>query len=394
MSKISRFIFGAYLLNVPSDKLKNVLNVLITNGIPFGKTRERNDSYTLCLTKRGFRSYVEKCGGEFLFDERASEVGFSAVLGRYKLRFGMFIGMLIFALSVSLSSLFVWDINIVGNVNITENEILERLDAYGFRLGAFSKSLDTRHICDRIILEKGDISFMSINMKGTVATVVIHESNDDDRGDTDASPSNLVSSYDAQIERIEVIGGVSEIKPLQTVKKGELLISGIIDSNAVGYRLVRARGKVFGKVELSFESEIPLVQTEKRATGEKKEQKNIKFFSKTLNLSKKINIPYEKYDTIVNERKLFLFGIIELPIFIVTKTYEEYEETTVTLSRNEAYEKALSDIEKQSEDVLFGAEILSRKMTLSENADTLKLSVNVECIIDIAQEVKIETARR
>ncbi len=394
MSKLSRFIFGAYLLNVPCDKLKNVLNVLITNGIPFGKTKEKNDSYTLCLTKRGFRAYIAKCGGKFIFGERASEVGFFAVLGRYRLRLGMFIGMLIFALSVSLSSLFVWDINITGNVNITESEILERLDAYGFRLGAFSKSLDTRRICDRIILEKGDISFMSINMKGTVATVVIHESTDDDKTDTDTSPSNLVSVYDAQIERIEVIGGVSVRKPLQTVKKGELLISGIIDSNAVGYRLVRARGKVFGRVGLLFESEIPIVQTVKRATGEQKEQKNIKFFSKTLNLSKKINIPYEKYDTIVNERKLFLFGIIELPIFIVTETYTEYEEATVTLSRDKAYEKALSDIEKQSEDVLFGAEILSRRMTLEENENELKLSLDVECILDIAQEVKIETARR
>lgn len=394
MSKLSRFIFGAYLLTVPQETLKNVLNILITDGIPFGKTKEKDGSYTLCLTRSGFKQYSERCGGKLIFGEKAEAIGFLAVIGRYRMRFGMFAGALLFVLSVSLSSFFVWDINVTGNVNITEEEILERLDAYGFRLGAFSPRIDTKEICSQIILETGDISFMSINMKGTVATVVVHESANEENTVGDSDPSNLISKYDAQIERLEVMGGVSEVKYLQTVKKGELLISGIIDSNALGYRLVRARGKVFGKVTLFFESEIPLEQTEKTPTGEQTEKKSVKFFSKTLNLSKNINIPYEKYDTIVNERKLFLFGTIELPVFIVTQTYTEYEETPVTLSRNEAYSRALSEIESQSEAVLAGAEILSRNMTLKEEDGMLRLSMEVECILDIAEEVKIETARR
>ncbi len=394
MSKLSRFVLGAYLLTVPKETLKNVMNTLITSGIPFGKTKEKNGFYTLCLTIRGYKEYLQKCGGVLIFGEKAEAVGILAVISRYKIRFGMFAGALLFILSVFLSSLFVWDINIVGNVNITEAEILERLDAYGFRLGAFSPRLDTQDICSRIILEKGDISFMSINMKGTVATVVIHESDDEESAAENSAPSNLISKYDAQIERLEVEGGVSEVKALQTVKKGELLVSGIIDSNALGYRLVRARGKVLGRVTLFFKSEIPLEQTEKKPTGEQIVKKNIKFFSKNLNLSKNVDIPYEKYDTIVNEKKLFLLGTIELPVFIVIRKYTEYEQTPVTLSRDEAYKRALAEIESQSKDILADAEILSRSMSLEEGDGVLRLSMEVECILDIAQEVKIETARR
>lgn len=394
MSKISRFIFGAYILSVPCECVGSALNILVTCGIPFGKTKERDGAYTLCLTRSGFRRYLEKCGGSLIFGETAKEIGFLALLGRYRLRFGMFAGALLFAFAVSFSSFFVWDINVTGNVNITEAEILERLDAYGFRLGAFAPRLDTADICRRIILEAGDISFMTINMRGTVATVVIHESTDSEGVVESSDPSNLISKYDAQIARIEVAGGVSEVKYLQSVKKGELLISGVIDSTALGYRLVRARGEVWGKTTLFYESEISLDQSEKTLTGEQTVKKSVKFFSKMLNLSKNINIPYEKYDTIVNEKKLYLFGIIELPIFIVTETYAEYEETPVTLSRNEAYRKALDDIMAKSEAELSGAEILSRNMTLKEEENTMRLYMEVECILNIAEEVKIETARR
>lgn len=394
MSKISRFIFGAYILTVPCECAENALNVLVTCGIPFGKTKERDGAYTFCLTRSGFRRYLEKCGGNLVFGETAKEIGFLALLGRYRLRFGMFAGALLFVFAVSFSSFFVWDINVTGNVNITEAEIIERLDAYGFRLGAFVPRLDTADICRHVILEAGDISFMTINMRGTVATVVVHESTDSEGVVESSDPSNLISKYDAQIARIEVAGGVSEVKYLQSVKKGELLISGIIDSNALGYRLVRARGEVWGKTTLFYESEISLEQSEKTLTGEQTVKKSVKFFSKMLNLSKNINIPYEKYDTIVNEKKLYLFGIIELPVFIVTETYTEYKEVPTTLSRNEAYSRALADITAQSEAELSGAEILSRSITLKEEENSLRLYMEVECILNIAEEVKIETARR
>lgn len=391
MSKLTRFLFGAYTLTVPSERARDVFNVLITNNIPFGKTKEKDGGVSVCLSPKGYRRYRKICGEEFLFGEKAREIGAFAILRRYRLRFGMFAGALIFALSVFLSSFFVWDINVSGNVNLTEAEIMERLDAYGFRLGTFIPSADTDEICERILLEAGNISFMKINMRGTVASVEIHERKDDAVAEEDTSPSNLVAKYDAQIERFEVSGGVPAVEYLQAVKKGELLVSGIIDSNALGYRLVRARGKVFARVTLAFESTIPFETTQKTYTGEEISEKSIKFFSKSLNLLKNTNIPYEKYDTIVNEEKLYLFGIIELPIFVCAVTYKEYEEKPYTLTREEAYARARTALSEQTESALAEAEILSRSTSLTEDETAMYLRTEVYCIIDIAEEVKIST---
>jgi similar to stage IV sporulation protein len=390
MSKISRFIFGAYTLAVPQESAPKAMNVLITNNIPFGKSREEGGTLLLLLSRRGLRRYLSVTGG-FLFGERAYCHGLPELFRRYRLRAGVFAGMLIFISSVTLSSFFIWDVNVTGNVNITAEEMRERLSAYGVREGAFIPALDMNDIASRVLLEAGNISFLKINMHGTVARVEVRERRESEKEESLSSPSNLVARYSGQIERLEVMGGACKVEYLTPVKKGELLVSGIIDSAALGYRLVRSRGKVFARVTLSYESEIPLEITEKTYTGAEKSKKSIIFFTKSLNISKKTSVPYAKYDTIINKEKIYLFDKIELPIFEVTETYREYCEAARTLSESEAYARALAEIDEKSRAELSGAEILSRTVETEMREGSFFVRTEVYCIMDIAEEVKIET---
>ena len=391
MSRLSRFIFGAYSLSIPEEKAKDVFNVLITNVIPFAKSKSGEGLVNIILSPKGFLKYTAVCGGALIFGEKARAIGLFALIRRYRLRVGMFLGAFIFAISVYSSSLFVWDVNVSGNESLTADEICDMLESHGFGIGSFIPSADTDRICARIVLEAGNLSFMKINMRGTVANVEIKERKASAVKDEESFPSNLVAAYDGQIEWLEVTGGMSAVAPLQAVRKGELLVSGVIDSPALGYRLVRARGEVYARVTLKYESEIPLKTTEKVYTGEEITKKIIKFFAKPLNLLKNTNIPYEKYDTIVNEEKLYLFGIVELPIFVTTFTYAEYTEAECTLTEEEATARARRDIERKCADLLYGAQILSRFTTVTGGEDSLIMQEEIYCIINIAEEVKIET---
>lgn len=390
MSKFSRFVFGAYTLAVPSEQAPKAMNVLITNNIPFGKSRAEGGDVLLLLSRRGLRRYLAVTGG-FLFGERAFCHGLPELFRRYRLRAGVFAGLLIFIASVTLSSFFIWDVNVTGNVNITAEEMRERLSAYGVREGAFIPALDMNDIASRVLLEAGNISFLKINMHGTVANVEVRERREGEKEEAHSSPSNLVARYSGQIERLEVMGGSCKVEYLTPVKKGELLVSGIIDSAALGYRLVRSRGKVFARVTLTYESEIPLEITEKTYTGEEKSKKSIIFFAKSLNISKKTSVSYEKYDTIISKEKIYLFGKIELPVFEVTETYREYRDVSRTLTESEARARALAEIDEKSRAELSGAEILSRTVETEMRDGSLFARTEVYCIMDIAEEVKIET---
>ena len=80
-----------------------------------------------------------------------------------------------------------------------------------------------------------------------------------------------------------------------------------------------------------------------------------------------------------------------MPIFITETTYAEYEMKEKTLSQSEALSLAYEELRSISENDLENAEILSRHTHFSEDENGIYLREEVECILDITQEVKIET---
>ena len=172
------------------------------------------------------------------------------------------------------------------------------------------------------------------------------------------SPSNMIASADGQIEALRVTGGFTTVKLGQTVKKGDLLVSGIIDSAALGYRLVRARGEVLARTTKTYQVEIPFETTEKIYSGRFFSQKTVKFFSKSIKLFRKDSICFSSCDKIESERRIYLFGLIKLPIFITETEYAEYEIVQKTLSQKEALAEAYRQLRALYENDLAEAEIL------------------------------------
>ena len=166
--------------------------------------------------------------------------------------------MLFRSVLLAASSFFVWDINVTGQEGLSEKEILKTLEGYGLYMGSYIPNINTARLENELVIDTDELSYASINLRGTVAEVVVRERKERDVENISV-PSNLVASCDGQIEAIEVRGGVPTVKKGQIVKKGQLLVSGVIDSRAVGYRLVRARGEVYARISRSFTAEIPLV---------------------------------------------------------------------------------------------------------------------------------------
>ena len=314
--------------------------------------------------------------------------GLFSVASKYRMRIGFFVGAAIFAIVIAASSLFIWDINITGETSLSEDEVLSVLRDHGVYIGAYIPNVDTVSAEVRLVIALNELSSASINLRGTVAEVIIREEKPKDVSET-ASPSNLVASRDGMIETLEISGGIPTVKRGQTVKEGQLLVSGVIDSQAVGYRLVKARGNVYARTTFQYRASVPLNSYEKTFTGNRKTQKSIKIFSKIINLFSNNEIYFEKYDTIETEKRVCLFGKIELPVFICEKTHKEYVLSPVVLNEAQAKEKAYRMILEQSSEDLKDAQILNRYVSSELTAEELVLSCDVECIADIAKEVII-----
>ena len=391
MGKIYEYLRGSYTVTARAESVCRALNVLMKNNVPFyGVKAEGGGLVCFCLEPDAFRKYVALTAEMTIEDERVTRRGLFAFASGYKMRIGFFIGAVLCAALLAASSFFVWDINVSGQTGLSEKEILKTLEGYGLYIGAYIPNIDTMRLENELVIDTEELSYASINLRGTVAEVVVRERKEKDVENI-SLPSNLVANCDGQIESIEVRGGMPTVKKGQIVKKGQLLVSGVIDSQAVGYRLVRARGEIYARISRSFTAEVPLVREKKSRTGEKKTRVTIRFFAKKINLFSNNDISFEKYDTIEEEKRLCLFDRVELPVFIIKTTYSEYVTETEKISEEQALSIAEKELAGQTEKTLSEAQILAREERTEINDGILTLYADIDCIADITSEIFIKT---
>ena len=391
MGKIYEYLRGSYTVTARAESVCRALNVLMKNNVPFyGVKAEGGGLVGFCLEPDAFRKYVALTAEMTIEDERVTRRGLFAFASGYKMRRGFFIGAVLCAALLAASSFFVWDINVSGQTGLSEKEILKTLEGYGLYIGAYIPNIDTMRLENELVIDTEELSYASINLRGTVAEVVVRERKEKDVENI-SLPSNLVANCDGQIESIEVRGGMPTVKKGQIVKKGQLLVSGVIDSQAVGYRLVRARGEIYARISRSFTAEVPLVREKKSRTGEKKTRVTIRFFAKKINLFSNNDISFEKYDTIEEEKRLCLFDRVELPVFIIKTTYSEYVTETEKISEEQALSIAEKELAGQTEKTLSEAQILAREERTEINDGILTLYADIDCIADITSEIFIKT---
>ena len=383
------YLRSPHEITVDQKGARAALDFLVRHDIPFYHLTASEDTVSFRLYAPYFREYSARRKERRFSGETRKRLGLSVLFSKYKNRTGLFAGAVVGIFLLVYSSLFVWDVTVTGNESIPESVVLDALAENGLTLGTYIPNLDTERLEGILMLEIDGVSFISVNLRGTVAHIEIKERAKNAEIVDLSSPSNLVASMDGQIAAMEITGGVNKVKTGEIVKKGDLLASGVIDSKALGYRLVRARGTVLARTTLTYKIEIPLETHEKVYTGKSKTYQSLKFFSKIINFFRKSNISEENCDRIEKERRLFLFGKIKLPIFIIETTYAEYETRSRILTEAEALQKAKKQLRLESDNDLADAEILARHTSVFLDETKLVLTEQVECIIDIAKEVKI-----
>ena len=391
--KILNFLRGVYVITVAKSAADEVLDLLVCHNIPFHGQKFSKTALSFRLYPPYFKAYIRLRGEERYEGEVRRHLGLGALFHRHRKRAGFFLGAVMAALLLVCSTLFVWDVRISGNERVPADEIRATLSSHGVEIGTFIPTLRKERVESEIMLEISELSWISINLRGTVALVEVHERKDGDQIIDLQSPSNLVAAMDGQITALEVTGGQTVAKLSQTVRKGDLLVSGIIDSKALGYRLVRARGEVFAAVTLTYDVELPYEMEKKVYTGEFFTEKSVKFFTKTIKLFGKDSISPSSCDTIEVERRIYLLDRIALPIFITETTHSVYEIQTVLLSENEAIALAYEKLHAMCDETLEDAEILARRTNFNFGEDALTLHEEVDCVLNIAEEVKISTGK-
>lgn len=308
--------------------------------------------------------------------------GLPFVLHKYKKRkiFALFFILLIIS-TIALSN-FVWNIEVVGNNNISTEEIIKSLEENNFKIGTSKTNLNTKNIVDKIRLKRSDLAWIGIEIKGTNAIVKIVEADLKPDIIKEEEYCNIVATKDAMIVKINAQNGTAVVKEGDIVTKGAVLIQGWLEGQFTGIRYVHANGEVKAKTWYSQKISIPLNQTKKVKTGKEENKYSVKINNFEINLPK--GVPkFQNYDTIETSKKLKLFSDFYLPIEINQKTYQEYEEQEVTYSIEEAKELGITQADEVLKEQIEGKQVTNKKI----NAEQIGANIEVEVIYEVLENI-------
>ena len=320
-----------------------------------------------------FSLIAQACGIEF---STVRSGGLPIYLMGYKLRFGLLLGCVCMALLIGYFSSIIWDVRIMGNNTVTVKEIKDMLATHGVSVGERIEGIDVDKIQNSILIESDSISFISINLSGNVAEVKIIENVSPNKTESRIGFANIVAKKSGIITDIRSYEGNVVSKSGQVVNAGDILISGLYDSNIYGFRYTRASGEVMAKTVEEYYIEIPLIYDEKCYTGDVNYEKYLNFFGKNFNISKKGGKGIYIYDTIYSVDSYTLIGEYELPISIATVSRHEYETVSATRTIEEAEALAYLELEKQISSS--GAEFLIKKTVTPHIGEE---SFSIHCVV-------------
>lgn len=219
-----------------------------------------------------------------------------------------------------------------GNEEIPDEEIIKILEENNVKIGTYKKKIDKEKLMNKIRLDRNDISWVGIELKGTNLKISISEADLAPSVDNPKEINNIVADRDGEIAKLIVQSGTARVKEGDIVQKGDLLVEGIMEGQYTGIREVPAKAEIFAKVIYEKEEKTQFLQEKEVKTGNKEKRIEIKINKFIINFNKRVS-KFEKYDTIVTTKKLKFFSNYYLPIEVskITnlETKLEHKEYTV-----------------------------------------------------------------
>ena len=378
-------LVGQEELRAAGNDGHRILNICMKNRIVY-RDLTVNDEGELILWCSHYMSYIlrRECARERVNIKRTDAVGLPRLLLCYKHRAGLFLGMLLAMVLILLADNYVWDIRISGNERVTYSQLTDVLSDCGLRVGSRLSELDVDEIETYVTLQDKRVSWIAINIVGTHANVQIRETGDEPSENIPVKPSNLIATRDGQIEYLELFGGNPVVRVGDTVRKGDLLVSGVWDSNHYGFLVTRSSGKVFAKTKREFTVTVPFEYTQKMPAERKLSEKYLIFFSKEIKLFKKGGNEGAVCDTIECVSAVRYFNGDRLPIGIRSVYNVFYEEERSRYSDEDAMNIAYYRLSRLIEAELPEGQILSKRIDCEITNSEYILHCTVTAVEDIA----------
>lgn len=326
------------------------------------------------------QALAEKCMCEI---KTISAKGGSRDRKLIKRRWGLLAFLLAAALLLFASSLFVWEIDVVGNEKLSRGQVLRALSRCGVDCGNYRYSISADLVRSQMMQELPELGWMTVNISGSRAVAVIVERQEKPEIYAQSDPADIVAARTGIIKRMSVENGKPVVSPGASVLEGELLVSGVMDSLANGSKFVRAKAKVMADTWHEISAVCPAEEEVKEPGILSRNRFAIIFGKRRINLYFDSGKAIDECDKIIHEYNLGIEGLFAMPVTIIREELISYDTQT-----QKAYDR--QEMERQLEEILLdkvNGQVLSQNFSEGESNGVYVLTLRSHCLEDIALAV-------
>lgn len=386
--KIWKYLKGYVIISIEGLTLERLLNLCLIKGIYLWNVKRINSTeIEVTVSNMGLKSLKEiakKLGCRIKIKE---SMGLPHSLNKLKKRKMLGIGILLFLCTIIFLSSFIWEIQINGTEQTSDEQIIKVLRENNVSIGKLKWNIDTDNAKTLLLKEFNYFSFLDIRTKGVKLILNVKEEDIPHEQIDKSHPANLVAKKKGVILKVIARNGRALVKAGQIVNEGDVLISGIIDTLNSDTYLVHAEGEVLAHTRYTATSEMPIIRLDKKETGKVYRQKGIKIKEQGIKLMKG-QIPFTDYIEEIKETRLIdlKWPNIKIPIWIVNYEFREVEIKEV--KQTEEFVKTASQleaIEKINLQMPPDAEIIEKNIIHTIEENILRTQVIIETIEDISK---------
>ena len=386
-------ILGRSHIEIRGSRPERALNVLAARSVPFTSAELSGDgALSLACPKRfehAVFSAASDCGLEARMIKR---LGILWLVSRFRKRYALLAALFAVVLTAYFASLFIWEVRVEGNVGVPSGEIRAALEESGYGVGCFGPYADREYAASYVRMKVGRLSWVGINVKGCVMTVIVRERREPPPVLDVGAPCDLAAAKTGVVVSVDDFSGQRLVEPGDTVLKGQKLVSGELFSLGGERRLVRSFGSVRARTWYELSAVMPLECSAKSYTEREFEKTALIIGDLRVNLYINSRILNADCDNIIFDGRAELFGV-PLPAARSGTKLREYEKVPRIMPAEEAGQVLREDLSRRLRDMLCDGEVVSESYETVSDGGSVRVTLRAECIEEIAREVPLIQTR-
>lgn len=384
--RLSEILRGSVRAEVSGAAPQRLLNAMSEADMPFWDAVPQ-DAFTIRLglysrDLRNAKALATRCQCELkLLRESGAPVVKRRLLRRVAL---LVTAVCCFAL-LAASSLFVWDIRVEGNEQVSTGEILRALAGCGVEPGAFWPGWSSDEIRNSVILDIPELAWLGVSVDSSRAVIRVRERTEAPELVNSEGMGSVTARTTGIIDSMRVYQGAPLVAVGDAVVVGETLVSGEMPSEVGDTRYVRASAEIRARTWYEMSASAPLEYSGL-------EQSDCRTRWALVIGDKRINFYLGSSQTpagcgkIITEYPLAWEGVFTLPVTLVREQTLEYDSAAAAEDEEELSGRLEAVLRSTLERELSGrGEILDAQFTSSASDGRLVVTMRAECMEDIAE---------